>query len=184
MCLAAPYYTLAAQRPVRLGYDGSLAFSMIVIVKVDDDPILRAAELMRPRRVRKQGREMPTGAARVQYRQPSLVCWVEAPRGNDRQAVCGCRLTVLAIDVEQYVHARFASGLWAACGADAPEHARKARSDRGEAARTHARQAGKRAVVRGNFHRLERIDVQLLMKAPRQRRADAWNGSEQGFGVG
>jgi hypothetical protein len=97
---AATYGTLPALRAAGFGDDGPLPLSVIVVVKVDDDPVMRPAEFVRTRGVRVKRREVPSVATCVQHREPGFAFWIEPPRGDDGQAMGGRRLAILAIDVE------------------------------------------------------------------------------------
>ena len=59
-----------AARPLRagLGHQGTLAFSFVVLVEKDDDPVGLPAKLVRPRGVRVERSEMPVAAHGVEQR--------------------------------------------------------------------------------------------------------------------
>ena len=68
-----------------LGHNGVLAFGLLVIVEIDDDPIVGALELVSARGVREQCGEMPSGAVRMHDRQPLLPCRIESTRSDFSQ---------------------------------------------------------------------------------------------------
>jgi hypothetical protein len=68
-----------------LGHHSALPFRVVVVMEEQDDPIVRAAELVRVGGIREQGGEMPIAARSVQNRQPRFLRGIEAPRGDGRQ---------------------------------------------------------------------------------------------------
>ena len=77
-------------------------FDMIVIVKIDQHPIVDSAELMGQRRVGNHRREMPLVSRGLQQRQPGAALRVESRWGNRAQRSSRCTGSILAIDNQYF----------------------------------------------------------------------------------
>jgi hypothetical protein len=66
--LEATHHAFPFEGPGGFGYDRMLPFFMFIIVKVDHNPVSCPLELMRPRRIREQGGEMPPLAQCMPHR--------------------------------------------------------------------------------------------------------------------
>ena len=71
---------------MRFRDDRVLSLDMMVVVKVHDDPVVRALEPVRVGSVGVEGGEMPIAPQRVQYGKPIGAVWVEALGRDGRQA--------------------------------------------------------------------------------------------------
>lgn len=89
---------------MRFGDDRVLTFLVIVVVIIKNNPIVRRAQFMRTRRIRKQSREMPTISCGVKNGKPCSAFGIESFRCNLRQFACCGTSSIFVIDVEQYIH--------------------------------------------------------------------------------
>src|SRR5262249_49812572 len=77
----AEHDAFTLERAALTGDHGALLFSPPTVV-VEHDPIAGHVHLVRPRGVREQRHIVALSALAVQYRQPGLATWIEAPRGD------------------------------------------------------------------------------------------------------
>jgi len=99
--LTAPHYPVTLQRPGRLGNHRALSIGPMISVEMENYPVVRLAEVMRPGSIREQCCEMPVVALGVKNRQPGLAGWIEASWGDLAQ-LSFCRpFAVLPVDVQQ-----------------------------------------------------------------------------------
>jgi hypothetical protein len=93
-----PHDTMPAKASILGGNHRPSA--MVVIVTIDDHPVVRRTEFVSPRRVGKQGRVMPSATLRMEHRQPRLTRGIETPRRNARQPALRSQAAILPVNVQ------------------------------------------------------------------------------------
>ena len=73
---------------------------MVVIVTIDDHPVVRRTEFMSPSRVGKQGRVMASATLRMEHRQPRFARGIETPRRNVWQPVLCSQSAIFPVNVQ------------------------------------------------------------------------------------
>ena len=94
------------KRPVCFVNNGPLVLRPVIAVKVDDDPVIYAPELMGKRRVGEHHRKNPSVGFMVQYGQPGFALGIEAFRSDRAQFAGGSTLAVDPINVKKLGHRR------------------------------------------------------------------------------
>ena len=153
----------------------------------DHNPIIRSAERVGPRRVRKQRGERPAFAIHVQDRKPRRSGWIETAGRYLAEAAGGCFAAVVLVHREHEVDVRrlgedgsLASTdprrlTGAAAGGrrqEEPEHLLQ----RTRPPRPESRQGGETPVVSGLLELFERGDTEPIVNPRGQRRPNAGNG--------
>ncbi len=180
--LATPDDPPANQRTVLGGDDRILPFAT-VSVAVNDDPIVRHAQLVSPCRVGEQGGVVPRTAMRVEDGQPLRPAWVEAPGGDLGERAVVRSLVVLAVDAQQ-----FADGWVVRAGgfddaAEASEPDGKGIANAAQALRSDPTDACESTIVCRNLEFLQRPDPEIVMEALGEPRPDTGHRTQEGDGI-
>ena len=114
----------------------------------------------------------------MQHGQPGLALRVEATRRDGAQAARGRLFAVLAVHVQQQVHARHFPAAEAPA-AQPPEHGVEGGAQRGHPAPADAGHALQPSIVGGDLKRFEAVYLQGVVDALRELRADTGNRAKQ-----
>src|SRR5512144_2946406 len=104
--LPSPHDTFPAEWSVLAGDHGALAFAMVIVV-VEDDPVVRFLELMSQGAVRKQCSVMAGVSLSVEDRQPGFFLRIESVRRDFLQPAGPGGFEIFSIHVQQFIDGRF-----------------------------------------------------------------------------
>ena len=141
---------------------------MVLIVRINDDPILRTSEFVGAWRIGVKGGEMPLAAPRVQDRKPGCAMRVETLRGDGWQLASLCFLPIFFVYIQQQINC------WTFTdrGISAPrpsKHTGEGSSQDRCAAWTDTLDCFQLSLMGRRLQSFERIDIQCVAEASRQR---------------
>jgi hypothetical protein len=130
---------------------------------MQDDPVVRAMQLMGARRIGEERREVPTLTVHVHDGKPGEAAGVETPGRNELKLIARSLAPVERIDFKKQIDRRDAAPCDAATQAAEPFLQRGAKGL--NAARSEAGHTLQASIIGGGFQFFERVDMQLTVEA-------------------